>query len=155
MMETELIDKTFIFLSKMEDHYIFPSSLPNKLNLQNTNPIMLLETIYKIGFAEKEKNQQQSLGASQPIYNYWINSDGRQFIENLPAEFSQKPYTFFLQQKESDKTLSLEKLNLEITDLRNKVLDYDERKRMTKYSLVISFLALLVSLLALLYNKSD
>jgi hypothetical protein len=159
MTQIELIDKAFIFLSTMEEPYIFPSALQNKLDIQNANPIMLLETLHDIGFAGKEKNTQQSLGASQTIYNYWINSQGKQFIESLPAEFSQNPYTFLIQQKNSDKNLTLEKANLEIVYLRNKVFDYDETKRRAKWGMNFAVIAIVISALALLSdwmcNKSD
>ncbi|WP_276502914.1 hypothetical protein [Terrimonas pollutisoli] len=162
MTETELLDKTFMFLYTMDDEYIFPSAFEKRVDIGKANPIMLLNTIHDIGFAGKEKNTQQSLGASQTIHNYWINSDGTNFIKRLPADFSQRPYTYYRQQKDADTNLSLEKANLEIIDLRNKVFDYDETKIRSKNAIrwsagatVAAVLMLMLQMLQWKCSKPD
>lgn len=95
MDKTELLNQTFMYLYAMEDPYTFPSAFEKKLNIGNANPIMLLDAIHDIGFADREKNTQQS-GASQNLYNYWMNSNGFHFIEKLPTEFTNLPYTYHL-----------------------------------------------------------
>jgi hypothetical protein len=159
MSTTELLDKTFMELYTMKDNYIFPQTMQERIDIKDANPIMLLDKIHDIGFADKEKNSQRSLGASHDIYNYWINAEGKNFIDNLPLAFLGKPFTYYKEQKDTTNTLSLEKLHLELATLRNEVLDYEETKERAKNSqrwaivaVVISGLAVIVSLLQWLYK---
>lgn len=95
-METEqLLDDVFVFLSTMKDQYIFPRALQERLIIDNTNPTMLLDTLHEIGFASKDKNSQQSLGGTQAVYNYSLNSKGISFINKLPSDYKNKPYTYY------------------------------------------------------------
>jgi hypothetical protein len=156
MDKTELLDKTFMFLFKMEDKHTFPSAFEKKINTGKTNPVMLLETIYQIGYASREKNRQQSLGAGQDIYNYWLNESGYTFIDELPQEFINKPFSYHKQKENSNKNLSLEKLNLELETLRNVVFDYEETKTRSKNAISWSAGATIIagiSLIILLFQS--
>jgi len=132
MDRTELLDKTFMYLYTMEDQYIFPAAFEKRIDIGNTSPVFLLETIYDLGFASKEKNTQQSLGAGQDMYNYWLTEAGNTFLNELPPDFTNRPFSYYRQEASSNKNLSLEKLNLELVILRNEVFDYVETKRRSK-----------------------
>lgn len=95
-----------MYLHKMDDPYTFPSAFEKSVDIGKTNPIMLLDTIHNIGFADKEKNSQQTLGASQNIYNYWINAKGIRFIESISGDnFKDKPYSYYLKLEEKRKSV--------------------------------------------------
>jgi hypothetical protein len=162
MDRTELLDKTFMYLYTMEDQYIFPAAFEKRIDTGKTSPVMLLDTIHDIGFAAKVKNTQQSLGANQDMYNYWLNEAGNTFIKDLPPDFTNRPFSYYMQEASSNKSLSLEKLNLELATLRNEVFDYGETERRSKNAVlwsagatIIAALSLIILLLQWKCNRPD
>lgn len=142
MLTTELLDKTFMELYTMKDPYIFPSVLPKYIEVGNTNPIMLLDEIYKIGYADKEKNTQQN-GGSQSVYNYWLNSSGYNFIDDLPKEFVEHPYSYYIKriQESNDKKQQRDELDDKLKKITLKNIDFN--KYLSIGSLLIAIIAIL------------
>lgn len=96
MTETDLLDISFMFLYSRQSESITYRSLEPILSNNGTHAIRNLDCICSISFASKEINRQATMGANTNIYNYLINSNGIHFIENLPNEFKDKPYSYFI-----------------------------------------------------------
>jgi len=142
MSTTEMLNKTFVELYSMKDPYVFPSALSKHIEVGNTNPIMLLDEIYKIGYADKEKNTQQS-GGSQSVYNYWLNPSGYNFIDDLPKEFVERPYSYYIKfiQESNDKKQERDKLEDKLKKITLKNIDFN--KYLSIGSLIVAIIAIL------------
>jgi len=99
MTETDLLDISFMFLYSRQSEPITYRSLEPLLLNNGTQAVRHLDRICNIDFANKEINRQSTMGANTTIYNYLINSNGIHFIENLPDEFREKPYSYFIKQE--------------------------------------------------------
>lgn len=115
----EQVDLTFMALYNKQEPIIYKSLL-SLLGNNDTDAIRCLETIEKIGFASKSKNMQASMGANTDIFNYSINMEGVEFIKDLPDNYTNKPYQFYLKNKEEEKLKAKAK-----EDLTDKKLDID------------------------------
>lgn len=154
MSETEILDKTFRYLYDNQNVAVHIANLTTHVgNIEGVEIYRHIEALHELGFARSKKNDQASMGANRIIYDYWISTPGIEFIQDLPNEFKYKPYSFYKQVKESDKNLSLEKVNLEVDKLRNDFFDYPETKKRTSrleiwtiISVILAALAILISL---------
>ena len=154
MDKTELLNKTFLYLHTMEDPYTFPSAFEKILNTTGAYSVMLLDTIHEIGFAGKEKNLQQR--SSQPIYNYWINAKGIQFIESISDDtFKDKPYSYYLKLLTDEKAI---KADREETDHKLKQVtlrNISLHKYVSLLSLVVAIVAIVTPVYIDYRNKNE
>ena len=125
-------DKMFMTLYKKEEH-VFARSLENTFD----NPLRLLEEIYSIGFAHKERNGQESITSGGEKYNYWINAKGTDFIKNLPDDFNGRPYAYYqsILSERKEKELNNEALVNRINELTLEALQRDKENAELKRQL--------------------
>lgn len=100
-MLNDLLDATFMILYE-KNHRIIPTELSGYLwtkglKLEDKyNPIALLERIVEIDFADKNKNLSATLSHHTDMFFYSIKVKGIEFVDNLPDNFLNKPYSFFI-----------------------------------------------------------
>ena len=109
MTETDLLDSSFMFLYSRQKESIIYKSLDVHISDNEVNSVRLLNKIFSIGFLDREVNLQQTHSHNNNIYNYSINSKGIDFIDTLPIEFTNKPYTYYKKSEEDEAELKKEK----------------------------------------------
>lgn len=103
MTEQQRVDIGLMYLYNNNGVPVHDLTLPQFENVAGLELLRVLNTIYEIGFANRRENVQRTLGSNGPVYDYWINSKGIHFIDTLPVEFSNKPYSYY-QRIEADET---------------------------------------------------
>lgn len=153
MKEQERINITFMYLYKNDGIAIHDGNIPELNEVIGFERIRSLKHIYEIGFADRGENKQRSMGSNTTVYSYFINSKGIDFVDTLPIEYSDRPFTFYMT------LVTDEKANKKARD----TLD-DKLKEITlgniKFNRYATLLSLFVAAIAIivpvfLKNKSE
>lgn len=115
----ELLDKVFI---NLYDNKKEKADLRNLTALTGVDEIEvrgLLITLWDDKFARREENKVAS-SSNYSSYDYWIAVRGIIFIENLPTEFKNRPYTYHVKLL-ADESTRLEKLEISQQRLMGKL----------------------------------
>lgn len=143
-MTTADIDLTFMFLYTRSGEYLSPKSLESLLPI-TVNPIIALESIVEAGFAKKEINKQATMGGNVNAYSYLINSTGINFINELPVDFKDKPYTYHLKLSE-DKTAKEEEI--EAINIKKTKIDLANAERVYKTYFSTRLMAIIAAIVS-------
>lgn len=147
MTEKELIDRAIMHLYRNNIEPVHDIVLPQFEN-KGIEIIRILHTIHSIGFADRKENHQRTLGSSGPVYYYWISSKAIHFIEQIPkGEFTDRPYSYYLYLQENKENLEIQKLSGDVQLLSDTLFDYNKVKSRTKRSEVVSWLAIILTLI--------
>lgn len=84
---------------------------------------------------------------------YVLSQSYIDFKSELPPDFSDNPYGYYKHLKKQLAFITIEKLDLEITKLRNEYDDYDNTKKYARAAVIISAVLLVLELIKLIKGK--
>jgi hypothetical protein len=154
MTETDRINEGFIYLFSKLGNSANDRDNPNAKDGKELDIRRLLNRLYEIGFADRKENVQRTMGSNGIVYDYWINSKGVHFIDTLPKEFKDQPYSYYLKLEEEEKALKKTR-----DDLDEKVKKITlNNSRFQKYTPIVSAIIAglsLISTIILSISKSE
>lgn len=113
-MEMDLVNASLMIMFEYKQN-ISPKYLYDNIgekgffDIDNIDFTRILETIVDIGFANKTMDHTATMGQLKDMFFYTINSKGINFIESIPNEFKERPYSFYLNRKEDKIQKKIEK----------------------------------------------
>lgn len=117
----------------------------------------IINEIEKIGFVDKIENRQRTLSNNHTCYDYEISSKAVQFIDNLPMEYQEKPYTFHLKNKYDSDQFQLKKQQVDFENAQKTLKSYPRTRFIAWASFAIALILALLKLAEVLtiwpYNK--
>ena len=166
MEETDLINKTLMFMYLNQHLPVHIGELTKYVGESDWNDDRILGRIYDIGFAIKKENRVRTMNQNHPIYDYWINSTAIHLIESTPDEYKDKTYSYYLKienekadlitnqiQSAIDTNKSSKALNLQTGTFYTKQTDFSKRQRnLTRVIAIATFVYTIVA--SLTYNDS-
>ena len=152
MTERELLDISFNFLYSRQKEHITYKSLESHITDKDANPVRLLNSIYNMGFLDKELNTQQTQSHNNNIYNYSINSKRINFIETMPDEFKDKPYSYHLKIDADKQKIQNERDEIDYKIKQITLKNIPTNKNIALWSLMVAVIAILAPIIASTIN---